>query len=151
MTVLDWGLIGRAAAPSVVALVVAALVARAAELDGGGAALAFLAWAWVTFALSGFAAGRRRLDLPMAHGAAAALVASVVVLALAAVGPTGSSGPDGPGSGVAATTAATVTALALAAGAGAGGGLAADWLHRRGRRSRPGSAVDSSGLGESAG
>ncbi len=87
----------------------------------------FLVVTLLAFTVAGFAAGRRRRDIPMIHGALAALCTFIVAQLI------GAGVQLARGDGI--SVAAIVMGALLAISCGVGGALGADWLARiRGRR-----------------
>ncbi|MEM7341519.1 MAG: hypothetical protein AAF467_22895 [Actinomycetota bacterium] len=126
---ISWRAVAEGTAIGTVVLMLLAGLAQLAVGDDPAAvwSLVFVAASVVALACAGFGAGRRRLDLPMVHGAAAAIGAAIItIVAQLVVG-------DAELSDLTPAGLALTAVVALAAGVG--GALGADWLHRRRRRS----------------
>lgn len=126
---LDWSLIGTAAARGLVIIVPAAIISALLFDPGSDSNLAFLFGfiVLVGFVVAGYAAGSRRADTPMMHGAAAALACYVVVQLFGLLRRL-ASGDD------INLLSYPVSAL-FAATFGVAGGVFADWNRRRQLRS----------------
>lgn len=124
MNALDWRVAGRGAVLAVAMILLGALLPTVVgpSAQGTVAAAAFLVWALLAFAMAGFVAGRLRLDTPLAHGVAAAMLAAAVMLVVTLAG---RAEPSTVGAII-----RSLTILAVAAAAGAAGSLVADRVHR---------------------
>ncbi|MEL7156446.1 MAG: hypothetical protein AAFN30_07595 [Actinomycetota bacterium] len=126
MRSLDWQATVRGAVVAVAMILIGGVVAivLGPSAQGTTGAAAFLIWALVAFLSAGWLAGGVRLDTPVAHGIAAAVLAAVVALVIPLAG------GAGPGPAVGAVVR-SATIVVVAATCGAGGGLLADQRQRR--------------------
>lgn len=131
MTSLDWQATARGAVVGLAMILIAGLAATVLgpSFQGTVGAALFLGWTLLAFVIAGYLAGDARLDVPVAHGIAAAVLGAVVALVIPLAG--------GPGQSTVGALVRSATIGAVAATCGAGGGLLADRRHRH-RRARVG-------------